>query len=116
MFTLKPVTFTLNPDTDTHTMDTSPSHFSSLPLFLSSSLPLFLLSCRACNDRRIKKESDCRGWFDLTLKNGSTVEGVQRLWVPLLPSAPYSFDDVWSSMLTLFEVASLELYLDVMYV
>jgi len=61
----------------------------------------------SCNDKasEIRTSADCVGTYD--------VDGVAtaREWTNM----PINFDDVFVAMLTLFEVASLEIWLDVMY-
>jgi len=59
-----------------------------------------------CNDDSVSKASECVGSY----QSGVGVNGT-RMWI----NAPMNFDDVTNGMLTLFEVASLELWLDVMH-
>jgi len=58
-----------------------------------------------CNDATMSGVSTCTGTFQL---DGVTTN---RKWI----NAPMNFDNVGNGMLTLFEVASLELWLDVMH-
>jgi len=58
-----------------------------------------------CNDLSVANVSECVGTYT---EGGDTVE---RSW----DNASMNFDNVGNAMLTLFEVASLELWLDVMY-
>ena len=59
----------------------------------------------SCNDGNIRKVEFCTGYF---YENG---QRVQREW----SNAPINFDSAWVGMLSLFEVAGLELWLDPMY-
>ena len=58
-----------------------------------------------CNDTDVSGVEQCIGSFDL---DG---ELTSRTWT----NSRQNFDNVWNGLLTLFEVASLELWLDVMY-
>lgn len=60
----------------------------------------------SCNDTSVTGVSQCIGTY--TDSTGATVA---REW----SNAPMNFDNVLNGLLTLFEVASLELWLDVMY-
>ena len=59
-----------------------------------------------CNDMSVNNVTQCIGTY--TDENGDTVA---RVW----SNAPMNFDNVLNGLLTLFEVAGLELWLDVMY-
>lgn len=59
----------------------------------------------SCNDDSVSGADECVGTFELDGVNTT------RVW----SNAPIHFDNVSQGMLTLFEVASLELWLDVMY-
>lgn len=59
-----------------------------------------------CNDDSVSVVTQCRGNFI-----NSDGEVVIRRWA----NQPMNFDNVWNGMLTLFEVASLELWLDVLH-
>lgn len=56
----------------------------------------------ACNDTTVSKVAECTGTMS---------DGTARVWA----NKPLNFDNVLNAQLTLFEVASLEIWLDVMY-
>jgi len=65
----------------------------------------------SCTDPSVAGADECWGTFEEDVHGDGVITNSTREW----KNAPIHFDDVQQGMLTLFEVASLELWLDVMY-
>ncbi|KAI6127016.1 Ion transport protein-domain-containing protein [Pisolithus sp. B1] len=69
-----------------------------------------------CNDRSVQGISDCTGEYVNTIYGNSFGFLVPRAWNNPSPSTTFSFDNFRASMLILFEIISLEGWVDVMSV
>lgn len=79
-------------------------------MFAVMGLGFFMGRFYSCNNEDVGGKSDCLNIFETETESGDT------LMVPSVWSNPnWSFDNVFAGLLTLFEVSSLEGWLDVMY-
>lgn len=69
-----------------------------------------------CNDTSVQGISDCTGEYVNTIYGNSYGYLVPRAWNNPSPSTTFSFDNFRASMLILFEIVSLEGWIDVMSV
>ncbi|KAI6144232.1 Ion transport protein-domain-containing protein [Pisolithus tinctorius] len=69
-----------------------------------------------CNDTSVQGISDCNGEYVNTIYGNSYGYLVPRAWNNPSPSTTFSFDNFRASMLILFEIVSLEGWIDVMSV
>ncbi|KAG6337189.1 hypothetical protein ID866_1903 [Astraeus odoratus] len=69
-----------------------------------------------CNDSNVQGIGDCTGEYVNTIYGNSFGYLVPRVWDNPSPSTKFSFDNFRSSMLILFEIVSLEGWIDVMSV
>ncbi|KAI6001926.1 Ion transport protein-domain-containing protein [Pisolithus albus] len=70
----------------------------------------------SCNDTSVQGINDCTGEYVNTIYGNSFGFLVPRAWNNPSPSTTFSFDNFRSSMLILFEIISLEGWIDVMSV
>ena len=69
-----------------------------------------------CNDTSVSGISDCINEFTNTVYGTSFGYPTPHVWAPPSPSTTFSFDSFRSSLLILFEIVSLEGWIDVMNV
>ena len=69
-----------------------------------------------CNDTNVQGISDCINEFTNTVYGSSFGYLTPHVWAPPSPSTTFSFDSFASSLLILFEIVSLEGWIDVMNV
>jgi voltage-dependent calcium channel len=77
-------------------------------------LNIFAGKMNECNDQNANGLSDCNNEFDNTVVGDHFVFLVPRVWDNPSPSTTFSFDTFRSSLLILFEIVSLEGWIDVM--
>jgi voltage-dependent calcium channel len=82
-------------------------------------LNIFAGKMNECNDQNANGLSDCINEFDINTNNATVVGDsfgflVPRVWANPSPSTTFSFDTFRSSLLILFEIVSLEGWIDVM--
>lgn len=79
-------------------------------------LNIFAGRMDSCNDGSVGGLSDCVGEFDYNTIQGSDAFSfpVPRVWSNPSPSTSFSFDNFRASLLILFEIVSLEGWIDVM--
>ena len=79
-------------------------------------LNIFAGRMNSCNDNSVGGLSDCVGEFDSNAIEGSDAFSfpVPRVWSNPSPSTTFSFDNFRASLLILFEIVSLEGWVDVM--
>ena len=87
-------------------------------IFASYGVQVFSGKFRSCNDRRIKTEEECTGIFEIeiaTPRELRDLPGTSKIWVPRVWKNPrnFDFDNVIDAFLALFEVLSLEGWLEV---
>ena len=70
----------------------------------------------SCNDTNVQGISDCINEFTNTVRGNSFGYLTPHVWKHPSPSTTFSFDDFRSSFLILFEIVSLEGWIDVMNV
>jgi hypothetical protein len=81
-------------------------------------LNIFAGRMNSCSDGSVGGLSDCVGEFDYNVINNSNAFPfpVPRVWAHPSPSTTFSFDNFRDSLLILFEIVSLEGWVDVMSV
>ena len=77
-------------------------------------LNIFAGKMNECNDSSVNGLSDCTNEYVNTVFGSSFGFPVPRVWDNPAPSTKFSFDDFRSSLLILFEIVSLEGWIDVM--
>jgi hypothetical protein len=77
-------------------------------------LNIFAGKMNKCNDQTVNGLSDCNNEFDNSFVNDSFGFLVPRVWDNPSPSTTFSFDTFRSALLILFEIVSLEGWIDVM--
>lgn len=77
-------------------------------------LNIFAGKMNECNDTSVNGLSDCTNEYDNTVIGNSFGFIVPRVWSNPSPSTTFSFDTFRSSLLILFEIVSLEGWIDVM--
>jgi hypothetical protein len=78
-------------------------------------LNIFAGRMRSCNDTDVKNMAECTGEFQNAVLGDSFGYMVPRVWDNPSPSTSFSFDSFKASFLILFEIVSLEGWIDVMY-
>jgi hypothetical protein len=79
-------------------------------------LNIFSGRMNACNDTSVSGISSCVGEYSNTIYGNSFGFLTPRVWDNPSPSTTFSFDNFRSSLLILFEIVSLEGWIDVMWV
>ncbi|GLB42802.1 putative calcium channel [Lyophyllum shimeji] len=79
-------------------------------------LNLFAGKMNTCNDSDVKGMADCTGEYTNTVLGDAFGFPVPRVWDNPSPSTTFSFDSFRSSLLLLFEIVSLEGWIDAMNV
>ncbi|KAG6811221.1 hypothetical protein H0H92_008482 [Tricholoma furcatifolium] len=79
-------------------------------------LNIFAGQMNTCNDGNANGIADCIGEYQNTVLGNSFGYPVPRVWANPSPSTTFSFDSFRSSLLILFEIVSLEGWIDVMTV
>lgn len=79
-------------------------------------LNIFVGRLNLCNDGDVDGMADCMNEYTNTVVGDSFPFPVPRVWDIPAPSTTFSFDNFRSSLLILFEVVSLEGWIDVMWV
>ncbi|KAF9022796.1 hypothetical protein BDZ89DRAFT_1070394 [Hymenopellis radicata] len=79
-------------------------------------LNLFAGKMNLCNDTSVAGQTDCQGEYSNTVYGNSFGFLAPRVWDNPAPSTKFSFDNFKSSLLILFEIVSLEGWIDVMWV
>ncbi|KAG6837569.1 hypothetical protein H0H93_006983 [Arthromyces matolae] len=77
-------------------------------------LNIFAGKMNVCNDSNVSGIVDCIGEYQNTVLGNSFGFPVPRVWSNPSPSTTFSFDNFRSSLLILFEIVSLEGWIDVM--
>ena len=77
-------------------------------------LNIFAGKMNECNDQNVNGLAQCNNEFTNTVVNNSFGFLVPRVWNNPAPSTTFSFDTFRSSLLILFEIVSLEGWIDVM--
>ncbi|KAF9078268.1 Ion transport protein-domain-containing protein [Rhodocollybia butyracea] len=77
-------------------------------------LNIFAGKLNTCNDTSASGMSNCTGEYDNTYINNAFGYPVPRVWNNPAPSTIFSFDNFGASLLILFEIVSLEGWVDVM--
>ncbi|KAF8962909.1 high-affinity cell membrane calcium channel [Flammula alnicola] len=78
-------------------------------------LNIFNGSMNSCNDISVNGISDCTGEYINTVYDNAFGFPVPHVWDNPSPSTAFSFDSFRSSLLILFEIVSLEGWIDVMH-
>ncbi|KAF6754799.1 high-affinity cell membrane calcium channel [Ephemerocybe angulata] len=79
-------------------------------------LNIFAGRLNSCNDGDVNGLGDCVGEYTKTVLGDSFAFPVPRAWDSPSPSTTFNFDTFRSSLLILFEIVSLEGWVDAMYV
>jgi voltage-dependent calcium channel len=79
-------------------------------------LNIFAGRMNTCNDTNVSGISTCVGEYTNTIYGNSFGFLMPRVWDKPSPSTTFSFDNFRSSLLILFEIVSLEGWIDVMWV
>ncbi|OCH86932.1 hypothetical protein OBBRIDRAFT_890152 [Obba rivulosa] len=79
-------------------------------------LNIFAGLMNECNDGSVQGINDCVNEYNMTLYGDSFTYVVPRVWDNPSPSTTFSFDSFKASLLILFEIVSLEGWVDVMSV
>ena len=92
--------------------------FMVMFIFASYGVQVFSGKFGSCNDQRIKEKSECKGTFVIDIappRELRDLQGSSRITVPRVWKNPrnFDFDDVLHAFLALFEVLSLEGWLEV---
>ncbi|SJL00837.1 uncharacterized protein ARMOST_04151 [Armillaria ostoyae] len=77
-------------------------------------LNLFAGKMNTCNDNNVSGLSDCINKYTTTVYGNAFSFVARQVWDHLLPSTMFSFDNFKSSLLILFEIMSLEGWIDAM--
>ncbi|KAF9447124.1 hypothetical protein P691DRAFT_761036 [Macrolepiota fuliginosa MF-IS2] len=76
---------------------------------------IFAGKMRSCNDKGATSMAECIGEYENSVVGESFGYMIPRVWDDPSPSISFSFDSFGASLLTLFEIVSLEGWTDVMF-
>ena len=87
-------------------------------IFASYGVQVFAFKFGSCNDRTIKTQKECKGTFEIEIASPRELRGLSgmpKILVPRVWKNPrnFDFDDVIHAFLALFEVLSLEGWLEI---